>query len=71
MKTMALGSLPTRQPTSFSHSVTMHYKRKKYKFKKSKFLDKELLSYEYGRAIAKEVVSRKEFRKELLEKSFE
>jgi hypothetical protein len=49
----------------------MHYKKKKYKFKKSTFLDRSLTGWTYGGKIAKEVISRAEFKKELLTKSFE
>ena len=49
----------------------MHYKRKKYKYKKSSDLDRSSKSWSYGANIAKEVVSRKEFKKQLLTRSFE
>jgi hypothetical protein len=71
MKIIVLPSLGTRQPTSFNHSEIMHYKKKKYKFKKSTFLDRSLTGWTYGGKIAKEVISRAEFKKELLTKSFE
>ena len=63
MKIIVLASLARPQPTMFSHSVTMNYKRKKYKYKKSNELDSGLKHWSYGRAIAKEAALRQEFKK--------
>jgi hypothetical protein len=71
MKIIVLDSLSRPQPTTFSHSVTMHYKKKKCKFKKSSELDRSLQGWTYQGKIAREVISRKEFKQQMLTKEFE
>ena len=45
----------------------MNYKKKKYKYNKGKVLSMSLRGWSYGGQIAKEVVSRQEFKKEIRE----
>jgi hypothetical protein len=71
MKIIVLVSLTRPQPTRFNHSVTMHYKRKKSKFKKSSELDRNLQGWTYQGKIAREVINRREFKQQLLTKTFD
>ena len=41
----------------------MHYKKKKYKYKKSNVLDSSIKGWNYGGAIAREIINRQEFKK--------
>jgi len=71
MKIIVLVSLTRPQPTRFNYSVTMHYKRKKSKFKKSSELDRSLQGWTYQGKIAREVINRREFKQQLLTKAFD
>lgn len=64
MKTIALPSLGTRQPTRLDHSV-MNYKKKKYKWSKSSVLSLTRASkWSYSGRIAREIADRQNFKKE-------